>query len=290
VGEFTRLGCGLWEWEPFISLDEIARTLWLALYTTAEAKRVCPGLWHGGIGTMADAAKMPSDSVLASLDKMLERRLVEFDPKHRVLRLTQLPDAGEKPYNGAAVRGWWNRFVTLPACAVRDAHIPTLWWILETAGFSSDHEKAWKETFGRHARVVVRNQDPSGPNGVRRLLDSDTGTTKQPSLFGPKQVPIGSEAGSSSSISNQRSGSTTRSSTIPDLDLGIGIGDPEGESVRGGRPVLTLVPPLADVPSMAEQTELANHDAIAREVAAIEDPVLRAVVARAREIWIDNDK
>ncbi len=123
---FTRLGTAIWDWEPFIDLDNNTRVLWLALYTSATAKRNVPGLWHGSVASMADAARMQADDTIQSLDKLIDRELAEFDTKLRVLRLTSLPDCGESPTNGKTIHGWWNKFTVMtPACAIRDAHVPT---------------------------------------------------------------------------------------------------------------------------------------------------------------------
>jgi len=183
VSAFTRLGSGLWDWEPWTERSLAGRMLWLGLYTSSEAKRHVPGLWQGGLASMADAARMRPDDVRDSLDELLEHELVEYDPKTRVLRLCVLPDAGEYPSNGRVIRSWWTRFQTVPACQVRDAHVRTLAWILDAGTQASgkrksdDHTNTWAETFGR---IVVPAQRR---RGLRRLADSDTGTQVQPSLF-----------------------------------------------------------------------------------------------------------
>ena len=123
---FTRLGSSLWDWEPWTDLAPLPRVLWLALYTSAEAKRHVPGLWHGGIPSMADAARLPPDDVIDALDKLLQRELVEYDAKLRVLRLCELPDAGEYPSNGKVILGWWTKFRTVPQCPVHDSHVKLL--------------------------------------------------------------------------------------------------------------------------------------------------------------------
>src|SRR5690349_17629174 len=107
---FTRLGSGIWDWEPWTRLGASARVLWLAIYTAAEGRRCVPGLWHGGVPTMADAARMQPDEARDALDQLLEHELVEYDPKTRVLRLCVLPDAGEYPSNGNVIKSWWTRF------------------------------------------------------------------------------------------------------------------------------------------------------------------------------------
>lgn len=182
---FTRLGSSIWDWEPWTELAPPARILWLALYTSGEAKRHVPGLWQGGIPSMADAARMKADDVRDALDNLLVQELVEYDSKFRVLRLCELPDTGEWPNNGKVIRGWWTKFQTVPVCAVRDAHVRTLAWICEEGakrtrrprGYSNDHQTAWDDTFAHIVVPVPRRR------GVRRLADSDTGTQNQPSLF-----------------------------------------------------------------------------------------------------------
>lgn len=275
---FTRLGSFLWDWEPWTELDERGRILWLALYMSAEAKRNVPGLWHGGLPTMADAARMLPDNVRYALDALLERDLVEYDPKVRVLRLCALPDPGERPSNGNVIRSWWTRFQSVPDCAVRNAHVKTLEWILQEGSkrsrkeISHDHVQAWNGTF---ATVVI---PAPRRRGLRRLCDNDTSTAMQPSLFGaanrePVSPRDGEHGGSvnpqgerdsvdnSAALrqSNEIRGPETVSQTVPGTvsetnripDPGSRIPDlssiPEsGEGVQGGRrAVLTLVPQQA---------------------------------------------
>lgn len=194
---YTCLGAALWDWEPWTELSLPARVLWLALYTSAEAKRHVPGLWQGGIPSMADAARMQADDVVAALDELLVHEMVEYDQKSRVLRLCILPDAGEYPANGNVIRGWWTKFKTVPACSVRDAHVRTVAWILEVGASQRDakvshhHKQAWEETFGRVVVPAPRRR------GVRRLADTDTSTAVQPSLFTYKSLPVASEANGS---------------------------------------------------------------------------------------------
>ena len=274
---FTRLGADLWGWAPFYELPDTARITWLALYTTSEAKRHAPGLWQGGIPAIADAARQDPDVVIHSIDKMLERDMVEYDAKTRVLRLCMLPDPGEYPSNGKVIRSWWTRFKSVPECGVRDAHVMTLRWIIDAGAKgrgippSDDHETAWRTTFGNVPIPASRQR------GVRRLADSDTGTSVQPSLFGPPAasavpsgngMPISGDArypqvtdrsvDNSASLRhpNKINSPETVSDTVSDTNR---IPDPgsripesvsvSGEGGRGGgfaqgsKPTLTLVPP-----------------------------------------------
>lgn len=183
---YTRLGALLWDWEPFTKLDYETRNLWLALYTSASARRLIPGLWSGGIHVMAESACMQPDDVLRALDKLLERNMVEYDDRSRILRLTMLPDAGDWPASPNILKGWWNRFIGLPSCQVRDAHVATLRWMIDHGSrfkggpnktASVGLEEAWQETFGTIAVPATRRR------GRRQMAESDTSTPVQPSLF-----------------------------------------------------------------------------------------------------------
>lgn len=258
---FTRLGAGLWTWEPWVALRcAEAQLLWLALYTTSEARRNAPGLWQGGIPVMAEASNLPPDAVVGGLDRLITRELVEYDPRLRVLRMCSLPDPGEYPANGNGIRSWWTRFGTVPECGVRDAHVTTLRWILDEGArrgqkrVSPQHEQAWEETFGRVHIPSSRRR------GVRTLLNSDTSTQAQPSLFAAlnrsgdgcdsqdrTSVQGGVDNSDSLQQFNEISGPGTVPGTVPATnriqDLGSRISSGEGEGGRGVRPVLALVPP-----------------------------------------------
>jgi hypothetical protein len=205
----TRISPRLWSWQPWVSLPTVhARLLWLALYTTPEAKRMPAGLWHGGIGALAEAATMGADDVISSVSTLLDRRLIEYDKANRVIRLTELPDRGERPHNGSVIRGWWTSFKSVPQCAVRDAHVPFLAWLAEP--FTNDHQRAWDDTF-----ATVKT--PKGRVGTRSVTDPTS--ERQPDLF---QVNSGSP--------------DTVSDTVSDTvwDPGSGIRDQGSGSEREG--------------------------------------------------------
>jgi hypothetical protein len=288
VGEYTRVGVGLWSWEPFLALVEAdgftpdyrARNLWIGLYTSAEMRRTCPGLFNGSIGRMAEAARMPGDDALYALDRLLDHDLVEYDNRTYVLRLTQLPDALDGCDNGNVIRGWFGRFKTVPTCATRDSHVRLLRWMVDetnkipskTKGIVT-REEAWAETFATIPLPAIRRR------GVRRLMES----TVQPGLFdAPSRaarsfpepsLPLSeaSESGSDPSDPNHRK--ELIPGTVPepfpnglvriqDQDqvsfLGSGSPDPEPaviEIANRPRPALALVPaftPEAMIAALAE--------------------------------------
>jgi hypothetical protein len=177
VAEFTSLGCGIWGWDRFVALSYASRNLYLALYTCPNVKRTVPGLYHGGIASLAESARMPPDDLLASLNDLIDRGLAEWDRQHHVIRLTELPDGGERPSNGRHLRGLWNRFRTIPACGVRDAHVATLKVLLESGNVTEDHARAWEETFGTVVIPARRRR------GARSALPEGAEQTGQGVLF-----------------------------------------------------------------------------------------------------------
>lgn len=191
MSDWTPIGAEFWDWDPMIQIASegdayramSARMLWLALYTTGTAKRCVPGLYVGSVQVMAEDARMPADLALLGLDALLEHRLVEFDPKYRLARLCEFPSYREGAVSGKAVKGWWNKFQTIPSCDVRNAHVRTLQAMIEGSatarGVSVNHdaEKVWAETFATVHVPAPRRR------GIRRLAESDTSTAVQPSLF-----------------------------------------------------------------------------------------------------------
>lgn len=222
MGEYTKYGLSIWHWEDLMSLvdsegrpDYAARNLWNALYTSGQAKRLCPGLWHGDMYAMASAAKMTPEHVRVALDALIKARLVEFDYRYSVLRLTKLPDAGERPSSWKALKGMWNGFITVPPCPVRDRYVSLMRWLVEQAptekGVPPDVQTMWTQTFG-----TIRPPDEATSSYT--LTDSDTGTRHQRSLFGSDPIP--SQASSLPSSRNQE---------LDSLSIGQGEGRGEGE-------------------------------------------------------------
>lgn len=245
-GAFTRLGACIWDWEPFVRLDDAARTLWLWLYTSAESKRVLPGLFHGSISNMAEGSHRGIDVTIKALDAMISDDLVEYDQKHRVLRMCELPDAGEYPSTPNIMLSWWSRFLSLPSCQVRDAHVSTIRWILDQGARDSKakggknrnptgrptikHEEVWEETFGTIAIPPPRRR------GTRRLVDSiaDTSTAVQPSLFAPNpSLSLPEPLPPSSSPSDPEIKDLRALGSLPE-GIRKGIPDPLGEGDGAG--------------------------------------------------------
>lgn len=179
--KFTAVGTGIWDWEPWTSLGTVARLVWMAIYTSPDSKRTVPGLFHGGIAALAEVAKLRPEDVYQGVEELLEADMIELDQKKRIIRLTQLPDRCERPYNGDHIRGWWARFITVTSCAVRDAHVRLLRWLVEGTSLTPNIETAWRETFGTIAVPALRKR------GVRTLGDLGTSNENvvQQNLFAP---------------------------------------------------------------------------------------------------------
>lgn len=170
---FTKLGGELFAWPRLRACSGLTRYLWIVLY--ASPRRAIQGLWHAGLPTIADIAKLTPDDTLSSLDQLLDHELIEFDRTREVLRLTELPDRMERPQNGKHILSMWTRFRSVPECQVKNAHVRLLEWLMDEP--TADHASAWSKTF---ATVAI---PPPRRRGVRHLLDSDTATAHQPSLF-----------------------------------------------------------------------------------------------------------
>lgn len=271
---YTNLGSGIWSWPPFRRLERsqddvigrCAKLLWLALYTTPQAKMQPPGLFSGSVTTMAEECGFPVDETRKYLDRLLDDELVEYDQEHRLLRLTQLPDCQEFPTNGHGIRGWWRRFSNLPACATRDRHVHVLRWILEEwvkqtgKTLSKNHKEAWSETFGMLTSIPALL-----PPRPRKHVQGNLFTT--PSGASPAALSLNDSSIDSKSIQdsvrNSGSNDFNRNSyndrlttvkrdqdqekdqdQVPDLRI------PEpgsGASAIGSGPVLQLVPPSRGV-------------------------------------------
>lgn len=228
----TIVGCSLWLWEPFMSLESgDAQMLWLMLYTSPEAKMSVPGLWIGNVETMSDIIRRSRNATWNALDELVRAGLVEFDQRHRIARLLQLPDAHERAHNDKAIYSWWTRFKALPGVPIRDAHVPLLWWMISSQGkYTPAMEQAWTTTFGTIA-VPISTQPLQRPSSY------DTGTPTQPSLFSASGGPI-------NKINNSGPPGVHPATTAggldpePDLDRDLEP-DPDPEK----RPTLALVPP-----------------------------------------------
>lgn len=286
MGDFTSFGAKIWNWRRWRNLDDSTRLLWIGLYTTAQAKHAVPGLWKGSIAIISEETGMTPERVIRGLDRLLAVDLIEYDRDFDVLRMTELPDTGEWPSNENWLKGWWNRFVLIPECPIRNAHVATLRWILEQGArdrgkvIPKSVEQTWLDTFGRIDVPAQRRR------GVARLEgDSDTSTAVQPSLFAlttpelqrpstpsdvitpranageiPSESEIVSEATSGSRVSKPSIEGFRASGTGTDTGTGIsssgGIG---GDIHSPPKPTLKLVPKpgafsVADLHAVLQRT------------------------------------
>lgn len=278
---YTNLGSGIWNWPPFRKLerspDDIvgrcAKLLYLALYTTPEAKQQVPGLFVGSVTTIAEAAGFPVDATRTYLDRLLEDDLVEYDVENRVLRLVALPDSQEFPTNGNGIRGWWRRFSNVPECPTRDAHVHTLAWILYEwcrvtgKNLSKTHQDAWAETFARLHVPTTRPRPRPKKHLQTDLFALQSGASPERSLNelraedaerGPDQRDSARSNDFNMNSYNDRSTTVKREKDpekdqdqvpdqVPDLR------SPEVGSWGKQHPVLTLVPMAAfDADDLAE--------------------------------------
>ncbi len=179
----TSIGCGLWTWKPWISLPAQPRLLWLALYSTASAKRSVPGLWPGTLHGMADEVRLTLNETYGALTELCAGQdpLVVYDEDSRLARLTKLLDVAERAHNDRALYGWWTRFRSLTASPLRDVHVPLLWWLVSSGNVSDKMREAWNSTFGT---IKI----PSSVPLFRPPGSNDTSTPEQTCLFAPQRL------------------------------------------------------------------------------------------------------
>jgi hypothetical protein len=171
---YTRLGTSLWDWKPWVGLECRERVLWLALYASPEAKRLVPGLFHGGLSVIAEAARMGSQDAHTALANLETRGLVERDPDSRVTRLTSLPDKGERPANGKVLRMLWRRWCDLPDSPLKVRHIALLHWLTEP--LTENHQQVWDVTFGTIVVPDTVSVDNLGTNGQTSMFPDSEDT------------------------------------------------------------------------------------------------------------------
>lgn len=178
MASYTKIGPSLFDWPLFCSLSYPARHLWLALYASREAKRQLPGLFNGGVATIADSAKMGSIEVFECLAELQEKKVVNHDSSTKLTLFTSLPDRGERPSNGRCLKGWWRRWGDLPESSLKYRWVTLLQWL--TVPMTSDHEKVWVNTFGTvdpesFADTVSETPPNIGSPDIRQLdLSIDT--------------------------------------------------------------------------------------------------------------------
>lgn len=280
-GDFTRIGFLFWEWQPVRHLDPVALKLWMVIYT----KSIIPGLWTGDVPDLASQSFLSSEDTLRGLEILRDRDLIEFDRANRVLRLTQLPDAGEWPAAPNILKSWWTTFNRkVSACQVRDAHVATLRWLVDEGAKSSAknvagkpsplHEQIWSETFATVSIPASRRR------GVRSFGEADMGTYHQPSLFSnpfpeasvpvvdvvpqsPERPPV-DNSGPNEINNSDGSGRVSKPS-----GEGEGAGDGvfsfseeggSGGGVAGGKPHLVLVPMPPEPPPAGVVAEVEMFD------------------------------
>ena len=157
MARYTNVGPSLFDWPPYHALSFPSRCLWLGLYASAEAKRVLPGLFHGGRSVMAEAAAMSVIDVDSSLRELCDRRLVTHDPMSRLTAFLALPDRGERPCNGRSLKMFWARWRDLPEAYPKYHWVSLLSWLCEP--MTTDHLNVWQTTFATVDTVKLTNSD-----------------------------------------------------------------------------------------------------------------------------------
>lgn len=147
MGSFTRLGCDFVTWSPLREVSAKALRLWLSLYTTRGAKTYPPGLFFGGVLTMADASGMAIPDTESCLRELEAAGLVTHDPEHKLTAMLQLPDRGEAPANPNVLRSFYRRWIYAPASAVKRGYLKLIQWLVAPQLDRECMAQAWADTF-----------------------------------------------------------------------------------------------------------------------------------------------
>ena len=218
---WTAIGTGLFTWRPYVDLATAengwqAMQLWLALYAGHTARCWLPGLWFGGVGTMAEnVTHLGYNGTLSALELLQTRKLVEFDARANVLRLTELPDRCMRADNGSILKAWWKRYSGIPECGVKNRYLDLLRWLHYPLTEMKDATRqAWSLTFGSLS-----------PEQISSPVDKISGLTDSAQRELPKQLDLyASVTSSHGGVHCQGKGK----------GKGLSDPDPEGESERGG--------------------------------------------------------
>jgi hypothetical protein len=183
---------------------------------------------------MSEASEQPVGVVVVALQELERIGAVEFDPDPRVARLLELPDRLLRPPNGNHVLSWWRRWRNMPACAVRDRHLPMLRALLEP--MTAHHAKAWSATFGTLSGDVADLENRSGNGSGNGSRDRSGNRRDQDQGSGRGKIQI-----SSRSSLQDTAPARARDPSAP------------GEGGEGEDP-----PPAIDDPVLAEVVSLAH--------------------------------
>lgn len=113
-----------------------------------------PGLSVVGMGTLADELDLDHPT-FAALWQQLPVGLVEYDQRHRVLRVPGLPRHCHKP-NHHVLISWWRHWKAVPESPLKYAHIESLRCTIESSESGLVYD-TFEKTFGS----VVFNHTPN---------------------------------------------------------------------------------------------------------------------------------
>lgn len=142
---YTRITTALFDWAPYVNASPVARCLWLGLYASPEAKRMLPGLFHGGLAIMAEASRLSAQQTDDALRELEDRGAVVADRQRRLTLFCGLPDRGERPANGSVLKMFWRRWLDMPEGRLRRSWVDLLAWLCHP--LTQDHQTVWSLTF-----------------------------------------------------------------------------------------------------------------------------------------------
>lgn len=142
---FANIPPSLWDEAEFVRLTEKGQLLLLYLVTGPEAQGAAvPGLLVTSVGALADGRRQSTLDVHDTLAELAQEGWVEHDGPNRLIRVPRAP-GWSPPGSTNVVRGWWRRWLTLPASALRARQLEPL---REVIVGRREWTAVWHETFG----------------------------------------------------------------------------------------------------------------------------------------------
>lgn len=110
--------------DKFIDLSDSQQMLWVTILTGPQTN-ACPGIWIGGVGTLAEIRRRPYEEVAADLAVLEQLGMVEMDSRHRVMRVPRAPRYQDLR-NADQLRSWKKGWDTIPECDAKYRHAISL--------------------------------------------------------------------------------------------------------------------------------------------------------------------
>jgi hypothetical protein len=235
------------EWDRYQVMSLLERAVFWGIYVGPRANSLDPpGIFNGSVARLAEDSRLGHVDTQNAINRMVDRGLAEIDRERRVIRLTEMPDRGNRPANGKCVYAWWRMWQEVPECELKYRHIELLEWL--TKPFTKDHLRAWDHTFGTECVQSRIRSNPERPREQQSLFPAKSAHKGVPSVISGTSLTVKPPP------SNEINDIPNRM-PIPSVSVSVGVSvpvedesdadSPESDS-RAGFSILDLVSALGE--------------------------------------------